>query len=381
MRFEPVRLDAGERALQREVLEFLDEWQPAGSYLPGLGMAAAHDPEFSRELGRRGWLGMMLPREYGGQECTAIQRFMVTEALLVRGAPIGAHWIADRQTAPAILRHGTEEQRRRFLPAIARGECYFSIGMSEPDSGSDLASIRTVAQKIPGGWQLNGTKVWTSMAHNNQWAVVLCRTGRGEDKRAGLSQFLLELGSPGVQIHPVLFTDGGHHFNEIHLEDVFVPDELVLGEIGSGWSQVTGELAYERSGPDRYLSTYTLLDQVLRAQATSGIASAAGRDALGRLSARLWGLRQMSLSIARSLDDGFAPATEAALVKDLGTIFEREVIDLLRPILEIEPDPISGTILERLLAESIVSAPTFTIRGGTTEVMRSIVSREVLADV
>ena len=184
-----------------------------------------------------------------------------------------------------------------------------------------------------------------------------------------------------MQIHPVLFTDGGHHFNEIHLEDVFVPDELVLGEIGSGWSQVTGELAYERSGPDRYLSTYTLLDQVLRAQATSGIASAAGRDALGRLSARLWGLRQMSLSIARSLDDGFAPATEAALVKDLGTIFEREVIDLLRPILEIEPDPISGTILERLLAESIVSAPTVTLRGGTTEVMRSIVSREVLADV
>jgi alkylation response protein AidB-like acyl-CoA dehydrogenase len=378
MRFDPVALDDDERRLQQEVQAFLDEELPFGSYEPGLGMAAEHDPEFSRKLAQRGWLGMTIPREYGGQGRTAVHRFLVTEILLARGTPVGAHWVADRQSAPAILRHGTPEQRARFLPAICRGESYFSIGMSEPDSGSDLASIRTRATQVDGGWLVNGTKTWTSMAHRNHWFFVLCRTSQEEDKRHGLSQLIVDLSAPGVEIRPIPLINGHHHFNEVALTDVFVPDDLVLGEIGQGWRQVTGELAHERSGPDRYLSTYLLLEQLVRASLANA-GSPRTAEVVGRLAARLWGLRQMSLSVARALDGDREPAVEASVVKDLGTVFEREVIDLVREVVEIEPDSGSPSLFARLLAESVLTAPTFTIRGGTTEILRSIISRSLVA--
>jgi alkylation response protein AidB-like acyl-CoA dehydrogenase len=378
MRFDPVALDHDERRLQQEVRAFLDDELPFGSYEPGLGMAAAHDPEFSRKLAQRGWLGMTIPREYGGQGRTAVHRFLVTEVLLARGTPVGAHWVADRQSAPAILRHGTPEQRARFLPAICRGESYFSIGMSEPDSGSDLASIRTRATPVDGGWLVNGTKTWTSMAHRNHWFFVLCRTSQEEDKRHGLSQLIVDLSAPGVEIRPIPLINGHHHFNEVALTDVFVPDDLVLGDIGQGWRQVTGELAHERSGPDRYLSTYLLLEQLVR-ESVADPASPRAAEVVGRLAARLWGLRQMSLSVARALDGEREPSVEASVVKDLGTVFEREVIDLVRELVEIEPDTGSPSLFARLLAESVLTAPTFTIRGGTTEILRSIISRALVA--
>lgn len=378
MRFEAVELSDAECDLQREVHAFLDNELPWGSYEPGLGMAAEHDPAFSRKLARRGWLGMSIPSQYGGHGRTAVDRFLITEVLLARGAPIGAHWVADRQSAPALLRYGTEAQRQRFLPAICRGESYFSIGMSEPDSGSDLASIRTRAERVDGGWMLNGTKTWTSMAHRNHWFFVLCRTSREEDRRAGLSQLIVDLSAPGVELRPILLMNGQHHFNEVSLTDVFVPDDRVFGQIGQGWRQVTGELAHERAGPDRYLSTYLLLEQLLR-ERIPGVDSDAARDALGRLTARLWALRQMSIAVARSLDDGNEQKVEAAAVKDLGTVFEREVIDAVRQVVEIEPDTSSTSLFERLLGESILTAPTFTIRGGTTEILRSVIARALVS--
>ena len=377
MRFDAVALSDAERALQADVHAFLDAELPWGSYEPGLGMAAAHDPQFSRKLAAQGWLGMTIPREHGGQGRSAVDRFLVTEILLARGAPIGAHWVADRQSAPAILRHGTDEQRTRFLPAICRGELYFSIGMSEPDSGSDLASIRTRADRVDGGWLINGTKTWTSMAHKNHWFFVLCRTSQEENKREGISQLIVDLSSPGVEVRPIPLINGHHHFNEVALTDVFVPDDLVLGEIGQGWRQVTGELAHERSGPDRYLSTYLLLEQLLR-EAVVDTGADPVTEAVGRLSARLWGLRQMSLSVARALDGDREPVVEASVVKDLGTIFEREVIDLVRGIVDVEPDAGSTSLVGRLLAESVLTAPTFTLRGGTTEILRSISSRALV---
>ena len=143
--FEPTELTGAERALQGEVREFLASELPPGSYERGLGMGAAKDRVFSRKLAERGWVGMALPSEYGGGDRSAMDRFVVVEELLRWGAPVGHHWVADRQTGPTILRYGTEEQKRRFLPAIARAEVSFSIGMSEPDSGSDLASVTTKA--------------------------------------------------------------------------------------------------------------------------------------------------------------------------------------------------------------------------------------------
>jgi alkylation response protein AidB-like acyl-CoA dehydrogenase len=364
--------------LRAEVREFLAAEWPWGSSEPGLGMDGQHSAEFSRKLAARGWLGMRVPPEYGGAGRSSLERFAVTEELLAAGAPVMASWVSDRQMAPSLLSYGSEAQRQRFLPAICRGECFFSIGMSEPDSGSDLASVRTTATKTDGGWLLNGTKLWTTYAHCNHFMMTLCRTSREADRHAGLSQFIVDLKSPGVTVRPISLLDGTHHFNEVVFDDAFVPDDLLVGEEGAGWRQITSELAHERAGPDRYLSTYTVFDAYLR-EHTAGAAEATddGAEVLGSFVARLWSIRHMSLAVAAQLDSGAAPNVEAALVKDLGTVFEQDSVELLGRLFDGAPSPDGPSVFERLLARATLTAPTFTIRGGTTEILRVVAGRSL----
>ncbi|TQM02122.1 acyl-CoA dehydrogenase family protein [Pseudonocardia kunmingensis] len=380
MEFAPTAPTRAEEELRAEVRDFLAAELPP-DHRPGLGMSAGHDPEFSRKLAARGWVGMAIPPEYGGHGRSAVDRFVVIEELLAAGAPFGAHFVADRQTGPTLLHFGTEEQRQRFLPAICAGECWFSLGMSEPGSGSDLASVRTTATKVDGGWVVNGTKVWTSGAHLNHYFVVLLRTSPADgDRHAGLSQLIVDLRAPEVKISPIPFLDGTHHFNEVLLDGVFVPDDMVLGDVGAGWRQVTSELAYERSGPDRFMSPFTPFREFLRERLRAGgELGPADAEAAGRLTARYWTIRQLSLSVARSIDRGEAPAIESALVKDIGTTFEQEVIEVLRAAAGTEIDPQRGSLFERLLAQAILTGPSFTIRGGTTEVLRSIAAKGLRA--
>jgi len=374
MHFSTTVLSPDELALREELRDFLATELPEG--LPGLGMANSHNRDFSKKLAARGWIGMAIPEEYGGHSRTAVDRFIVTEELLSAGAPISAHFVADRQTAPTLLRFGTEEQRRWFLPRIAAGELAFALGMSEPDAGSDLASVRTTATRDGDGWVLNGTKVWTSGAHLCDYFVVLCRTSPAEDRHEGLSQLIVDLHAPGVTISPIPFLNGKHHFNQVVLDQVFVPDERVLGEVGSGWHQVTSELAYERSGPDRFLSPFTLL-RALVAEQEAGHLSDDVAGAVGTLVAEFWSIRQLSLHVARTIDDGGAPAVEAALVKDIGTRFEQKAVELVRKVVDAEVTPDQGTVFEQLLAEAVLTSPTFTLRGGTTEVLRSIAAKGI----
>ncbi|MHB8190901.1 MAG: acyl-CoA dehydrogenase family protein [Ferrimicrobium sp.] len=377
MRFKPTLLTKAEEDLREEVKSFLRAELPRDSYVPGLGMNAEASPEFSKKLAAKGWIGMAIPKEYGGHGRSAVERFVVVEELLRAGAPVGAHWVADRQTAPSLMAYGTEQQKRKFLPSIARGECYFSIGLSEPDSGSDLASVRTMATKSDGGWLLNGTKIWTSGAHRNHYFAVLCRTSQlGEDRHQGLSQLLVDLSSAGLTINPIRLLNGSHHFNEVVFDDVFVPEDMVLGEVDMGWKQATSELAYERSGPDRYLSSYQLLEQYL-AEYPQQATTPATQAALGHLVSRLWMIRQLSLSVAKAIDEHKSPAVEAAIVKDMGTTFEQEVVQVIQSLLEEDPDPGANSLFERLLAESIMISPTYTLRGGTTEVLRTVAARSL----
>ena len=374
MRFEPTELSDAEVALQREVRAFLAEELPRGSFEPGLGMNGAKDPEFSRKLAARGWVGMALPGAYGGGDRSAVERFIVAEELLRWGAPLGHHWVADRQSGPMIHKFGTEEQQRRFLPAICRGELSFSIGMSEPQAGSDLAAVQTRATPVEGGWRVSGTKVWTSGAHYNDWFIVLCRTSDEDDRRDGLSQLLVDLRSDGIEVQPIPFLDGTSHFNQVFLDQVFVPSELLLGRAGAGWQQNASELAYERGGPERWLSTYLVVEQFLRERAGEGL-DARALELLGTATAQWWGLRQLSLSIARALDGGGAPAVESALVKEMGTRFEQDVLAAVQRLVELEPTAESESLFERLLVAAVLSAPSFTLRGGTNEILRSVAAK------
>ncbi|MET7772574.1 acyl-CoA dehydrogenase family protein [Nocardia sp. NPDC005366] len=334
------------------------------------------DPGFSRRLAERGWLGMTAPVEYGGHGRGHIERFVVTEELLAAGAPVAAHWVADRQVVPALLAHGTEHQRQRYLPEIAAGRCFFAIGMSEPESGSDLASVRTRATRVDGGWSVTGTKVWTSGAHHAHAFFVLARSAPLDSARRheGLSQFVVPLDAPGIEIRPIRLLTGQHHFNEVVLDHVFVPDDMVLGTPGEGWRQVTSELGFERSGPERILSTQPLLD-ALADRLRTDTPDPAAVGALGALTARLVTLRQLSAAVASALAAGEPADLPAALIKDLGTRYEADVVEAAASLDSGYADPGSADEFDRLLAEGLLHAPGFTLRGGTSEILRGVVAR------
>jgi alkylation response protein AidB-like acyl-CoA dehydrogenase len=328
------------------------------------------DADFSAKLGARGWLGMTWPKRYGGHERDAVERHIVVEELLAAGAPVAAHWIADRQSAPLILRHGTEDQRQSILPSIAAGTCFFGIGMSEADSGSDLASVRTKAERTDTGWVLTGNKIWTTYAHKAHYMIVFCRTSASEARHEGFSQMLVDLSLPGISIQPIHDIAGEHHFNEVAFDKVELPADALLGTEGQGWAQVMSELAFERSGPDRFLSSFALIDELLRC--LSGLNRDQAPPALGRMVAHLLVLRQMSLSVAGMLARGEQPTLAAAVVKDLGALFEQEVPDLARALLNPgATDPEFAAAFRRVL----LAAPSFSLRGGTREILRGIIAR------
>jgi alkylation response protein AidB-like acyl-CoA dehydrogenase len=340
------------------------------------------DADFSVRLADAGFVGLTIPAEYGGRAPSDgtgyLHRYVVTEELLVHGAPVGAHWIADRQVAPALLTYGTEEQCRRLLPRIAAGRLYSAIGMSEHGAGSDLAAVQTRATRTDGGWVLNGTKVWTSGAHLAHQVVVLARSSPldPEHRHAGFSQFIVPTDAAGVTISPIILMDGEHHFNEVLFDDVVLSDADVLGQIGDGWHQVTAELGFERSGPERILSTATMLFDVMRTLGRQGGTDDGTAAAVGDLVGRMISLRQMSVSVARALTAGQDAASGAALVKDLGTRFEQESVDVAADLIDGVHDasPASAR-LRAMLATARVHSPLFTLRGGTNEVLRGVVAK------
>lgn len=370
--------DADLKTLRRKVREFVDAERQAGRIQDVACGWAQPDPDFSRALGRQGWIGMTWPKEYGGHARSAMERFVVTEELLAAGAPVRAHWIADRQSGPLLLRFGTERQRQEYLPRIAKGECYFCIGMSEADSGSDLASIRTKALQVEGGWRITGSKIWTSNAHRVHMMILFARTGpRGESRREGVSQFLVDLTLPGITVRPIINLAGEHDFNEVVFDDVFIPDTCVVGAIGNGWAQVTNELVYERSGPDRWLSTYHLLKETV-AKARQ-LPSETRSAVIARLVTRLWTMHQMSSSIAGMLERGVVPDTEAALAKDLGTRLEQDIPEVARTLFSEEQRDGFGERdrFNAALEYCTLYAPAYSIRGGTKEILRGIIARRL----
>ncbi|WP_166261982.1 acyl-CoA dehydrogenase family protein [Marinobacter salicampi] len=369
-------IDDSVNRLRREVRAFLHEEIRRGSFRPVTDCwCSGIDPDFSRKLGQRGWLGVTWPKQYGGQELSALHRYVITEELLVAGAPVHAHWIADRQSGPLILATGTEEMKRTLLPRIAAGECFVALGLSEPESGSDLASVRTRAHKVQGGWQITGTKLWSSGAQICQYMTVLARTSERDDKNRheGLTQFLVPLDSPGVSVRGIRDMSGVEHFNESHFEKVFVPENAVLGSVGGGWKQITSELALERSGPERLLSTFVVLEKAFLQAA----GSMAGHQAavMGAMVARIRALRAMSLGVAALLEQGQYPEVEASLVKDLGTRFEQDIVERLREFWPIQLKQSYGDEFHYLLADSLLRQPSFTLRGGTNEVLKGIIAR------
>ncbi|ADG06012.1 acyl-CoA dehydrogenase family protein [Kyrpidia tusciae] len=372
---ETVRLPETTEELRAEVRRFLQMEEENGGFIPACdAWLGGFSPSFSEELGKRGWIGMTWPKRYGGHERSEMERYVVIEELLAAGAPVAAHWVADRQMGPLLLRYGSEEQKERFLPLMAQGKSYWAIGMSEPNAGSDLAAVQAKLTPDGEGWRLSGQKIWSSGAHQCHYMMTLCRNGpSGSDRHAGLSNVIVDLHDPHVEVRPIYLLDGGHHFNEVFFHDVYIPPSMVIGEAGDGWRQVTEELAYERSGPERFLTTFPLL-RVLVQKAASLQDDFARRD-VAVLVAELASLRELSLSVAGILNSGGNPVTEAALVKDAGTRFERKVTEIAERLADLPPVQEGADPFLILLAQAMLHGPGFTIRGGTNEILRGIVAR------
>src|SRR6266568_5314508 len=227
-----------------------------------------------------------------------------------------------------------------------------------------------------GAWLINGTKIWTSNAHIADYMLGLFRTSPStkENRRHGLTQFLVDMKTPGITVNPVYQLTGQHDFNEVVFQDAFMPDDHVLGEIDGAWKQATSELAYERSGPERYLETFYVLLELIRAVGPEP--DVRGADGLGRLVAQLHTLRRMSVSVAGMLQAGKEPVVEAAIVKDLGTVWEQKLPNRVRELTAfLAPDIANRVTLEEQLAFATTIAPKLTIQGGTTEILRGIIAR------
>ena len=333
------------------------------------------DAAFSQKLAARGWVGVTLPAQYGGASLDAFSRFVLVEELLAAGAPVSAHWIADRQSGPLILKFGTEAQRQFYLPKICAAEAFFCIGMSEPNAGSDLASVGTRATRCEGGWRLNGRKIWTTNAHHCHYMIALVRSsGEPQDRQKGLSQFIVDLALPGVTVRPIRDLAGDAHFSEVFFDNVLLADDALIGNEGSGWAQVNAELAFERSGPERVYSSIVLLEHWITCLRRSPDASAHAAT-IGRFATHLATLRNMSIAVTAKLVNGESPLVEAALVKDIGTEFEQSIPAVIEAAIAMDPDAPVDAELYRAVAYVSQVAPTYSLRGGTREILRGMIAR------
>ena len=374
--FRFAALPAGAEAFRDQVREFLrTSWEPPPADVRARSWMG-FDAGFSKKMAERGWVGVTLPKEFGGASLDAFSRFVLVEELLAAGAPVAAHWIADRQSGPLINKFGSPAQRAFYLPKICAADAFFCIGMSEPNAGSDLASVGTRAARVEGGgWRLSGRKIWTTNAHHCHYMIALVRSsGEPADRQKGLSQFIIDLSLPGVTVRPIRDLAGDEHFNEVFFDDVQLAEDALIGNEGSGWAQVNAELAFERSGPERIYSSIVLLEKwiaCLRGTPQAG----AHAETVGRLATHLCVLRNMSIALTTRLVQGGSPLVEAALVKDLGTEFEQSIPALVEAAIGADPSAPLDAELLRTSAYLSQVAPTFSLRGGTREILRGMIAR------
>lgn len=325
-------------------------------------------PAFSVELARRGWLGMTWPTEWGGGGRSALERFVVYEALISEGAPVATTWFADRQMGPTILQFGTDRQREEYLPGIIAGTTQWSIGMSEPDAGSDVASIRTRAERRGDRWVVNGRKVWTSGAATSDLIYLVARTDPDAPPHAGLSEFIVDMSSPGISVRPIHDMSGDRHFCEVILDEVEVPAEHLVGAENGSFKQIMRQMEHERGGIDRLVSNRRLyLDVVdtLRAdqRCDQRIRQSVARFEGGYRIGRNLVLREVL---------GQAPAGFSAITKTWCTEFEVEVAAFC--VAMAGP----AGMLQGRAARNICYAPGYTIMGGTTQILRNICGERIL---
>lgn len=355
-------LAAEARAVGRAAADELA--QPEDAWLIGESVTFGH------HLAERGWLGMTWPVADGGGGRSPLERFVVWEQLIAAGAPIATVWFADRQIGPTLLQYGSDEQRARFLPDILAGRAKWSIGMSEPDAGSDVASLRTRAEPVgdpdaPDAWVVNGTKVWTSGATHADWCYLVARTDPDAPRHQGLSELVVDLHAPGVTIQPIVDMTGNRHFCEVILEDVEVPADRLVGTRNGSFKQIMRQMEHERGGIDRLVSNRRLYEDLLPA------ADHTDPRIRQEIAALETGYRIGRLMVLREVL-GQAPSGWSAATKTFCTEFEQRVAAFCARVAGAD------ALLWGRVARNLCYAPGYTIMGGTTQILRNVLAERLL---
>lgn len=365
-------------AFRQDIRAFLHEALPEPPEIPEDAWILGFDRDFSQKLAARGWIGLTWPREYGGQGRSYLDRLILTEELLRHGAPVAAHWLGDRQMGPSILRYGTPEQKAKFLPGIIAGDMVFCIGMSEPGAGSDLAGLQTKAVDDGDAYVLSGQKIWTSFAHLADYCYLVARTNPDVPKHKGISEFLVDMRSPGITIKPIVDMTGSHHFNEVFFDQVRVPKDCLVGEQDRGWYQIAGQLDYERSGIERLMSNYALLGAITAyVRQTGEIRREIIRHRLAQLHIEFTMGRHLVYKVAWLLSQGVIPNAESATAKAYCTEFEQRLAQAASELMggygQLMPGSHAALLAGRI-ARAYLYAPAYTIQGGTSTILRNIMA-------
>jgi alkylation response protein AidB-like acyl-CoA dehydrogenase len=377
------KLTPAHEAFREEIRGFLRSELPAERRsVREDGWVVGFSRPFSEKLGKRGWLGLTWPREYGGQARSVLERLILTEELLRAGAPVAAHWLGDRQVGPSILRFGTAEQRREILPRITSGAIVFCVGLSEPNAGSDAAAVTTQAVEDGDGFVIRGQKIWTSFAHQADYCYLVARTDASGPKHKGISEFIVPMATAGITVRPLLDMTGEHHFNEVFFEDVRVPRAALIGQKDRGWYQIAVQLDYERGGIERVLSNWPLLEDALGALRGSAVLrDPVMRDRLAGLRVDLEIARLMVYRIAWLADHGRVPNVEAAVAKSFGTELEQRIAETVAGLFQMSALGTAGSVHAALggrVARALLYAPAYTIQGGTSNILRNIIAHRGL---
>jgi len=369
---------------RQEVRDFLEEELRQGTFKPSCdAWIQGYSPEFTKKVAQKGWIGLTWPKEYGGQERSHIDRFILTEEMLRYGAPAACHWFADRQVGGAILYYGTEEQKRELLPKIVRGEAYVGLGMSEPEAGSDLASLQTRAVEDGDDYIIDGQKMWTSCGMFMNYIYLVARTDPEAPKHRGISEFIVETKLPGITITPTMDITGSTAWAEVFFDGVRVPKQYLIGEKNRGFYQILNQLAYERAGLERLMGNYPLFDAIIKfTKETKRNGEPLSQDTLIRhklaqLQIEFEVGRLLTYRVVLVIEEGHTPNVEASMAKAYCTTFEQHLASLATEILGLYGQLLADSKWAPILgmaAHSYLGSKGYSLQAGTSEVLRNIVA-------
>jgi len=373
-----------QEAWRNEVRNFLEAEMAHGTFKPMCdGWIQGYSPEFTKKVAAKGWIGLTWPKQYGGQGRSHTDRLILTEEMLRYGAPAACHWFADRQIGRAILVYGTEEQKQELLPKIRRGEAYVGLGMSEPESGSDLASLKTRATEDGDYYVINGQKMWTSCARFMTHVYLVARTDPTAPKHRGISEFVIDAKTPGITIRPTIDVTRSEAWGEVFYDNVRVHKKYLIGEKNRGFYQILNQLDFERAGLERLMGNYALYDAIIKftretRRRSKPICEEPGiRSRLAQLEIDFEVGRLLTYRVVQVMEKGVAPNVEAAMAKFHCTTFEQRLASIATDILglygqlwkESKYAPIAG-----LAPHSFLGSKGYSLQAGTTEVLKNIVA-------